>query len=111
MKKETFTSLADFETSLHVNLQNAKKAAKVLRAINHPLRQRILALINEKNELPVTQIYISLKVEQSVASMHLSILRGAGLVQTQRLGKQIIYSVNHNRLKEVNKYNSALVEG
>jgi DNA-binding transcriptional ArsR family regulator len=106
--KETFTSLRDFETSLHVNLETSKQAAKILRAINHPLRQQILSLIHTKGEVPVTEMYITLRIEQSVASMHLSILRGAGVVKTRRDGKTINYSINHEKLVAIQAYSTAL---
>ena len=106
--KQTFTSLRDFETSLHVNLETSKEAAKILRAINHPLRQEILSLIHAKAEILVTEIYVTLKIEQSVASMHLSILRGAGVVKTRRDGKMINYSINHEKLVAIQAYSASL---
>ena len=107
--KETFTSLQDFETSLHVNLETSKQAAKILRAVNHPLRQQIMSLIHTKGEITVTEIYVSIRVEQSVASMHLSILRGAGVVKTRRNGKTINYSINHEKMVAIQAYSTALI--
>jgi DNA-binding transcriptional ArsR family regulator len=49
-------------------------------------------------------MYGKLKLEQSVASQHLSILRKAGFVLTERQGKFIFYSVNYQRLKEVEQF-------
>jgi DNA-binding transcriptional ArsR family regulator len=54
--------------------------------------------------MTVTEIYIQLRLEQSVASQHLAILRKAGFVNTDRDGKFIYYSVNHNRLDELNRF-------
>jgi DNA-binding transcriptional ArsR family regulator len=76
-----------------------KKAALQYRAINHPLRQKILQLLHKNGRLAVTPIYATMKLEQSVASQHLAILRRAGLVITEREGKHIFYSVNYQRLK------------
>ena len=80
-----------------------KKAALVFRAVNHKLRQQIIKFINQHGKITVTQIYVKLRLEQSVASQHLAILRKAGFVITERDGKFIYYSVNHNRLAEVHK--------
>lgn len=91
-------------TGLNVELLNVKKAAIVLRAINHKLRQIILKLIDENSKMTVTEIYMHLRLEQSVASQHLAILRKAGFVKTQRDGKFIYYSVNYSRLEELNKF-------
>lgn len=80
-----------------------KKAALVFRAINHKLRQQIIKFVSQHGKITVTQIYVKLRLEQSVASQHLAILRRAGFVTTERDGKFIYYSVNHNRLAEVHK--------
>ena len=100
----TFSSPSTTGSGLNVELLNVKKAAIVLRAINHKLRQIILKLIDENDKMTVTEIYMRLRLEQSVASQHLAILRKAGFVKTQRDGKFIYYSVNYKRLEELNKF-------
>jgi len=96
-------------SSLNIDLHNLKKAAMVLRAINHKLRQQILKLIDESGKMTVTEIYVKLRLEQSVASQHLAILRKAGFVKTERDGKFIYYSVSSERLEELNKFVKDLV--
>jgi len=83
-----------------------RKAALVLRAVNHKLRQKMLDLLEENKRMTVTEIYVKLRLEQSVASQHLAILRSAGVVQTERDGKFIFYSVNRNRVGQI----SSIVE-
>jgi DNA-binding transcriptional ArsR family regulator len=87
-----------------INYLDVKKAAAILRAINHKLRQSIIKLLEEKENLTVTEIYVKLRVEQSVASQHLAILRRAEFVQTNRDGKNIHYTLNQTRLEEVNLF-------
>lgn len=91
-------------TSLKVDLLKVKKAALILRAVNHKLRQQILQQINEHGKMTVTDLYIKLRLEQSVASQHLAVLRKAGFVKTAREGKFIYYSVNTSRMEELNKF-------
>jgi DNA-binding transcriptional ArsR family regulator len=98
------SSVPENGTSLKVDLLNVKKAAMILRAVNHKLRQQILKLIDEHGRMTVTEIYVKLRLEQSVASQHLAILRKAGFVKTDRDGKFIYYSVNTSRLKELNQF-------
>ncbi len=95
--------------NLKVDLLNVKKASLVLRAINHKLRQQILKLIDEQGKITVTEIYVKLRLEQSVASQHLSILRKAGFVNTERDGKFIYYTVNTNRIEELNNFVESLL--
>ena len=97
-KKETDS--AELKTDYHA----VKKAALILRSINHKLRQQIVQLINEHGQMTVTEIYIKLRLEQSVASQHLAILRKTQIVKTTREGKFIHYSINHDRLTEIDKF-------
>lgn len=86
-----------------IDFLHVKKAAVTLRAINHKLRQQIMRLLEENKKMTVTEIYVQLRLEQSVASQHLAILRRAGIVRTDRDGKFIYYSINAERLTHINK--------
>ena len=101
----------DPETNENVRLDflHMKKSMLILRAFNHKLRQQILKLLDEKRKVTVTEIYIELRLEQSVTSQHLAILRRAGLVSAFREGKFIYYAVNYKRVKEVNNFVEQLV--
>jgi DNA-binding transcriptional ArsR family regulator len=94
---------------LEISLLDIKKSALILRAVNHKLRQQILKLIDEKGKVTVTEIYINLRLEQSVASQHLAILRKAGFVDTSRDGKFIYYSVNKPRFNDLVRFTSQLL--
>lgn len=74
-------------------LRTLKKVSLVCRAINHPLRLKMLRLIWDEGQTDVTNLYVKMRLEQSVASQHLAILRNAKLVNTRRDGKHIYYSV------------------
>lgn len=80
-----------------------RKAVLVLRAVNHKLRQSIIDLLEESERMTVTDIYIKLRLEQSVASQHLAILRRAGVVATERQGKFIYYSLDKERLSQISR--------
>jgi DNA-binding transcriptional ArsR family regulator len=97
------------ELSLHIDIVPLKKAALIYRALNHQLRQQILRLIHQHQRITVTELYIKLRLEQSVASQHLAILRKAGLVVNERNGKFIFYSVNYQRIKHVHARAAELI--
>lgn len=88
---------------IQLDYAELRKAVLVLRAINHKLRQRIIDLLEENSQMTVTDIYIKLRLEQSVASQHLAILRRAGVVVTERNGKYIYYSLDETRLSQISK--------
>ena len=95
------SALDSSDNVLKINYHNLKKAALVLRALNHKLRQQILTLVETEKKITVTEIYVRMRLEQSVASQHLAILRRAGIVSTQRDGKFIYYTVNYKRIDEI----------
>jgi len=107
---ETLEKSTALDKDLKIDLLQLKKSALILRAINHKLRQQILKLIHQKDKITVTEIYVKLRLEQSVASQHLAILRKAGFVTTVRDGKFIYYSVNNQRLQEVNRFAQDLLK-
>jgi len=88
-------------SEVKIDFLQVKKAALILRALNHKLRQQLLKLLEEKTKLTVTEIYSRLRLEQSVASQHLAILRRAGIVRTEREGKFIYYILNHPRITDI----------
>ncbi len=87
-----------------IDYLHTKKASLILRALNHKLRQQMIRLLDEHKKMTVTDMYIKLRLEQSVASQHLAIMRRAGIVATERNGKFIYYTVNYERIKEVNNF-------
>ena len=88
---------------IQLDYAELRKAVLVLRAINHKLRQRIIDLLEENDKMTVTDIYIKLRLEQSVASQHLAILRRAGVVATERQGKFIFYGLDKERLSQISR--------
>jgi len=84
------------------NQQELDIATGLLRAIAHPLRLTILEFIDSKEVINVNKIYNTLKLEQSITSQHLRILRNADLVHTRREGKFIYYSLNYDKIEQVN---------
>jgi DNA-binding transcriptional ArsR family regulator len=95
---------------LKIDYPLMKKSVMVLRAVNHKLRQEMIHLIDEEGKMTVTDLYVKLRIEQSVASQHLALLRRAGVVTTSRDGKFIYYSVDHERLDEISRLLAELVK-
>jgi DNA-binding transcriptional ArsR family regulator len=91
------------KTAISIDYIGLKKASLILRALNHKLRQQIVKMLDDKSKVTVTEIYQHLKLEQSVASQHLAILRRVGIVKTQREGKFVYYNINQDRLEQIQK--------
>lgn len=111
MKKENNDSivLKKGRREIELDYSELRKAVMVLRAVNHDLRQGIISLLEKHSQLTVTDLYIKLRLEQSVASQHLAILRRAGVVNTDRQGKYIYYSIDQERLTQISRLVDELV--
>lgn len=68
------------------------KAAAVLKCVAHPIRLRIVELL-EDGEKTVGDLQAELGVTQSVTSQHLSQMRVRGLLAARRSGTQVYYGI------------------
>src|ERR671912_416385 len=87
----------------HVQLEPRlfEEGALLMRAMNNELRRQIFRYIHQHGRLRVFEIYKGLKIEQTVVSLHLGILRQVGFVIAMREGQSIYYSINYSRLEQV----------
>lgn len=81
-----------------------KNKAKILKALGHPIRFCIVEglLAGERN---VATMVECTGVPQPTVSQHLNILKAAGIIEGEREGNQVLYSVCG---KEARKIISAL---
>ncbi|MBP7398620.1 MAG: helix-turn-helix transcriptional regulator [Chitinophagales bacterium] len=98
------------EAEVKLDYNSYRRTVIILRAVNHKLRQHIIRLLDDNKEMTVTEVYIKMRMEQSVASQHLAFLRKAGVVSTNRKGKYIFYSLNYDRLKEIAQMTEELID-
>jgi DNA-binding transcriptional ArsR family regulator len=101
---------AENDNLLDIDYHYIKKASMVFRALNHKLRHEVMKTIHETKRITVKELYIKLRVEQSVASQQLAILRKAGIVSTERDGKFVFYTINYSRIEDINGFIKNLVE-
>ena len=77
-----------------------RKAADVLRALSHPARLRIVELLSE-GELCVKSMEEILGIPQPSVSQHLSRLRYAGLIESERRGHLVCYRLVEGKARGV----------
>lgn len=106
----SLNSNINMDRELRIDYQIMRRSVMVLRAVNHKLRQEMIQLIDKEGRMTVTELYVKLRLEQSVASQHLALLRRAGVVVTSRDGKYIYYSVDHERMDEISRLLVELVK-
>ena len=99
---------AEGSYDITVNVTDIIKAAAILKALNHSLRQKILRIIHENKSITVTQLYLLMRMEQSLISRHLAILRRAKVVTLLRQGSYRHYSIDTVRVEEIKKLSKEL---
>lgn len=80
-----------------------KRAVKVLKLISEESKLRIMLLLAKGGSCRVTEISDTLGMNQTTVSHHLSLLRAADLVVTDREGTNIFYDINDELWREMGK--------
>ena len=76
-------------------------AAKMMKAIAHPVRLAILGHLSDGKDLSVSEIHVLVNIEQSTASHHLGILKDKGIVISRRDGKNTFYKMKNKNLNSL----------
>ncbi|MCP8967808.1 ArsR/SmtB family transcription factor [Ectobacillus ponti] len=77
--------------------------AEVLKAMGHPIRLAIAALLLKQGNANVTTIYTALDLPQSTVSLHLNRLKSGRVVKGTRHGLEIYYEILNDRIRETLK--------
>jgi len=83
---------------------------QLFRALNHNVRIKILELVSKNAGITMSDIYTKLKIEQSMASQHVAILKRGNLLTKKRHGNFIKYYINYKKLEEVQTAIDTLVD-
>jgi DNA-binding transcriptional ArsR family regulator len=100
-KRNTQVMLQDEDKQVYIDYYLTRKAQLIFRAINHTLRQQLISAIDEHKELTVTQLMALLRLEQSIVSQHLAILRKAGIVLSKKVSKNVFYKLRYEKLEDI----------
>lgn len=83
------------------NFKAYNQTADTLKAIAHPVRLCIIKGLLEKGSCNVSYMQDCLDLPQSTVSQHLQKLRSLGIVETERNGLEINYSVKDEKIKQL----------
>ena len=97
---------ADLKAMLKAGLSTAEMAsragevANLLKTLSHPARLMIVCTLVE-GSYSVGELEEKLDLHQPHLSQHLTVLRGSGIVETRREGKQIFYSLTEEKAAQL----------
>ena len=89
------------EATQRISVETVREAAEVLRCIGHPMRLRIVELLETAGELNVSAIRENVGLEQAVASQHLGLMRDKGILASRREGVQVFYRLLDEKVTQV----------
>src|SRR5699024_33440 len=75
--------------------------ANLFKGLAHPVRIRLLELLSDSPELPVSALQAETELEASHLSQHLSVLRRHHLVVSERRGSHVFYRLADPRIREL----------
>ena len=81
-------------------MKTYRKTAKIFKALSSPIRINILMLLMEREHCACEFPHL-LNISQPNSSRNLSVLKNAGLIESYRDGKKIIYYINNPEIKEL----------
>ena len=89
------------KTSIIHSPEKLKHIATVLKVIAHPLRLAIIQLLDKNERIMVSEIWEYLAAEQSLVSHHLQNMRTNGILQVEREGRSMYYSLKERGILRI----------
>ncbi len=81
--------------------ERAERLAEMMKALAHPIRLRIVALLSERGKEYVNRLAADLGLKQAIVSQQLGILRNRGLVEATRDNGFAYYRLTEPQLKQM----------
>ncbi len=84
----------------NIDDQKLEQGARCIKMLAHPLRLKILMVINDR-ELPVSEVLEAIGTSQSNVSQHLGQMRDKGILLARRESNQVFYRVKEPKVFEL----------
>src|SRR5438309_1083478 len=75
-----------------------KEATRFLTALGDPMRLQILYLLGDQGRRNVGDIASNFHLSRPAISHHLKVLKDAGVVDSERVGQEIYYWIERDRI-------------
>ncbi|MGI9350981.1 MAG: ArsR/SmtB family transcription factor [Rhizobiaceae bacterium] len=98
------------ETNLPAQHSSKMQLAKMLKAMGHPVRLRIVEEIAKRQSCCCGEMCDCFPLSQSTVSQHLSVLKKAGIVEVEQKGTSSRYSLDPDALNALRNELSDLVD-
>ncbi len=83
--------------------------ANLFKGLAHPVRVRVLEVLSETGDVPVSDLLSDTGLEASHLSQHLAVLRSYNLVVAERRGSQVFYRLAYPGVADLLAISRALL--
>lgn len=83
----------------------------MLQAVADPVRMELVFLVGSRGPLNVTDIASEFKLSRPAISHHLKVLKDAGVLVSEKRGKEIYYRLNRHRAVDALRSLADAIEG
>lgn len=87
-----------------LSLTQAKKAAPIFAALGDPQRLAFIIRLGRDGPLPTLSLQQSTRLTRQAVTKHLHLLERAGLVHSERAGRERIWQLRQKRFAEVRQH-------
>jgi DNA-binding transcriptional ArsR family regulator len=77
---------------------------KAFKALGNEDRIEMIKLLAKNGEMRASDIERRFYIEQSTCSHHLNYLKRQGILKSRKRGRDQLYSINHDGLREIRLY-------
>lgn len=88
-----------------------RRLRTLYRALGDATRLRVIGLLAEVGPMPVNELSARVVLSQPLISWHLRILRVAGIIETERQGRETLCRLNLAAFEELHQAEARLVSG
>ncbi len=86
---------------MDMNYRELEEISEILKALAHPVRLCIAKGLLENGQCNVSHMQSCLEMPQSTVSQHIQKLKSAGIIDGDRNGLEINYSIKDERIKKI----------
>src|SRR2546428_13008832 len=100
--KESLMLLENVERGAVLSQSSLRELRSYYRALGDVNRLRIVQILVTEGEQPVSELARRLRISQPLMSWHLRRLRRAGIVRTERVGREVRCSFDREKFADLN---------
>ncbi len=78
--------------------------APIFTALGDETRLRLVSRLCQDGPLSITKLALGTRISRQAITKHLRMMETAGLVQSRRRGRELIWQMDQERLREARRY-------